>query len=77
MSLNSRILNADFRNKIMSADEAAKLILPGETVGMSGFTGVGYPKEIPLALPAILLMQMTVASVFVLAYGLAHQLHQN
>jgi succinyl-CoA:acetate CoA-transferase len=34
----------------MSADEAAKLILPGETVGMSGFTGAGYPKEIPLAL---------------------------
>jgi succinyl-CoA:acetate CoA-transferase len=34
----------------MSADDAAKLILPGETVGMSGFTGAGYPKEIPLAL---------------------------
>ena len=50
MSSNSRILNADFRSKIMSADEAAKLILPGETVGMSGFTGAGYPKEIPLAL---------------------------
>ena len=50
MSSNSRILNANFRSKIMSADEAAKLILPGETVGMSGFTGAGYPKEIPLAL---------------------------
>ena len=50
MLSNSRILNADFRSKIMSADEAAKLILPGDTVGMSGFTGAGYPKEIPLAL---------------------------
>jgi len=50
MLSNSRILNSDFRSKIMSADEAAKLILPGDTVGMSGFTGAGYPKEIPLAL---------------------------
>lgn len=46
----SRVLNAGFRSKVMSADEAAKLILPGETVGMSGFTGAGYPKEVPLAL---------------------------
>ena len=50
MAGDSRILNAHFRSKIMSADEAAKLILPGETVGMSGFTGAGYPKDIPLAL---------------------------
>lgn len=50
MTSDSRVLHADFRSKIMSADDAAKLILPGETVGMSGFTGAGYPKEIPLAL---------------------------
>jgi succinyl-CoA:acetate CoA-transferase len=50
MIKNSRILNADFRNKVMSANDAAKLILPGETVGMSGFTGAGYPKEVPQAL---------------------------
>jgi succinyl-CoA:acetate CoA-transferase len=50
MFSHSRVLNASFRSKIMSADEAAKLILPGETVGMSGFTGAGYPKEVPLAL---------------------------
>ena len=50
MTSGSRILNAEFRSRIMSADDAAKLILPGETVGMSGFTGAGYPKEIPLAL---------------------------
>lgn len=50
MTSGQRILNAEFRKKIMSADEAATLILPGETVGMSGFTGAGYPKEVPLAL---------------------------
>ncbi len=34
----------------MSADEAAALIPPGATLGMSGFTGAGYPKAIPQAL---------------------------
>jgi succinyl-CoA:acetate CoA-transferase len=28
------------------------MISPGATVGMSGFTGAGYPKEVPLALAA-------------------------
>ena len=28
----------------MSADEAASLIRSGDQVGMSGFTGSGYPK---------------------------------
>ena len=36
--------------KIMPARAAAALIAPGETVGMSGFTGSGYPKAVPLAL---------------------------
>lgn len=36
----------------MSADAAAALIPPGCTVGMSGFTGSGYPKEVPLVLAA-------------------------
>ena len=30
----------------------AALIQPGETVAMSGFTGSGYPKAVPLALAA-------------------------
>ena len=34
----------------MSADEAAKLIPNGATIGMSGFTGSGYPKSVPEAL---------------------------
>ena len=37
-------------DKVMSADEAAALIRPGANVGMSGFTGAGYPKEVPAAL---------------------------
>ncbi len=50
MTSNSRILNSGLRSKIMSATDAAKLIVHGDTVGMSGFTGAGYPKEVPLAL---------------------------
>ncbi|WP_245265157.1 acetyl-CoA hydrolase/transferase family protein [Microvirga flocculans] len=34
----------------MSAEEAAALIPSGINVGMSGFTGAGYPKAVPLAL---------------------------
>jgi len=34
----------------MSAEDAASLIRTGMTVGMSGFTGSGYPKAVPLAL---------------------------
>jgi len=36
----------------MSAEEAARLIDNGATIGMSGFTGSGYPKGVPLALAA-------------------------
>jgi succinyl-CoA:acetate CoA-transferase len=50
MSNESRIHNAALRSKIMSAEEAAALIPTGVNVGMSGFTGSGYPKEVPLAL---------------------------
>jgi succinyl-CoA:acetate CoA-transferase len=34
----------------MPAEAAAALIEPGMTVGMSGFTGAGYPKAVPRAL---------------------------
>ncbi|MCO5978503.1 acetyl-CoA hydrolase/transferase family protein [Ideonella oryzae] len=50
MSDASRILNSTLRSKIMSADEAAALIGHGDNVGMSGFTGAGYPKVVPAAL---------------------------
>ena len=46
----SRIRNLALRSKIMSAEQAAALIPRGANVGMSGFTGAGYPKEVPLAL---------------------------
>jgi succinyl-CoA:acetate CoA-transferase len=46
----SRILNQAFKSKVMSADDAAALINPGDNVGFSGFTGAGYPKQIPGAL---------------------------
>jgi len=50
MSDASRVLNPALRSKIMSAEEAAALIPFGVNVGMSGFTGAGYPKEVPSAL---------------------------
>jgi len=39
-----------FADKIMSAEEAAAFIPAGSNVGMSGFTGAGYPKAVPGAL---------------------------
>ena len=46
----SRIGRDSLAAKIMPAHAAANLIAPGETVGMSGFTGSGYPKAVPMAL---------------------------
>jgi succinyl-CoA:acetate CoA-transferase len=45
-----RIRNQALRRKLMSAEDAARFISPGSTVGMSGFTGSGYPKAVPMAL---------------------------
>src|SRR5450631_2951493 len=36
-----------FADKILSAEEAAAFIPAGSNVGMSGFTGAGYPKAVP------------------------------
>ena len=46
----TRVLNSQLAQKIMSADEAASLIKSGDQVGMSGFTGSGYPKAVPIEL---------------------------
>ncbi len=46
----SRVLNKNLRKKLTTAEEAAALIKPGMNVGMSGFTGAGYPKVVPAAL---------------------------
>ena len=42
------------RAKVMDAHAAAALIEPGSTVGLSGFTGSGYPKAVPLALAQLI-----------------------
>lgn len=47
---SSRIANVALQSRVMDAQAAAALIAPGTTVGMSGFTGAGYPKAVPLAL---------------------------
>ncbi|NLE98560.1 MAG: succinate CoA transferase [Propionibacterium sp.] len=46
----SRIDNAELRGKVMSADDAAKLINHGDVVAASGFTGAAYPKALPTAI---------------------------
>jgi len=48
--MNDRIAHAGLAAKLMPAEQAATLIEPGMSVGMSGFTGAGYPKAVPLAL---------------------------
>ncbi|MBE6478340.1 MAG: acetyl-CoA hydrolase/transferase family protein [Propionibacteriaceae bacterium] len=50
--MTDRIANAQLRGKVMSADEAAALIPAGAQIGFGGFTGSGYPKELPQALAA-------------------------
>lgn len=45
-----RVQHAGLRSKIMSAEDAAKFIQHGMRVGISGFTGAGYPKALPTAI---------------------------
>lgn len=48
--VQERIQHEGLRSKIMSAEQAAEIIQDGMNVGMSGFTGAGYPKAVPTAL---------------------------
>ncbi|MGN6376363.1 MAG: acetyl-CoA hydrolase/transferase C-terminal domain-containing protein, partial [Sphingomonas sp.] len=50
--MTNRIACPELRARTMSAEDAARLITSGSTIGMSGFTGSGYPKAVPLALAA-------------------------
>ena len=50
MTLADRVLYAAFDSTVMSAEEAAAQISDGANVGMSGVTGAGSPKAVPLAL---------------------------
>ncbi|MHA2789767.1 succinate CoA transferase [Corynebacterium sp. S7] len=48
--MSDRIANAALRGKVMTAEEAAEFIKDGDKVGISGFTGSGYPKALPKAI---------------------------
>jgi succinyl-CoA:acetate CoA-transferase len=50
VTIDSPRVSSTFHSKIMSAGDAAELVPHGARVGMSGFTGSGYPKAVPLAL---------------------------
>lgn len=52
MSLADRVRYPQFNSLMMSAEAAAALIPHGVSVGMSGFTGAGYPKALPQAIAA-------------------------
>lgn len=45
-----RITCPQLAQKVTTAETAAQYIHPGDNVGMSGFTGSGYPKAVPSAL---------------------------
>ncbi|HEX7852163.1 MAG TPA: acetyl-CoA hydrolase/transferase family protein [Sphingobium sp.] len=49
---SKRISHPGLIRRIMTAEEATAFISDGMTVGMSGFTGSGYPKAVPTALAA-------------------------
>ncbi len=38
------------RNKVISAEDAARVVMNGDTVATSGFVGIGFPEELALAL---------------------------
>jgi len=48
--MSARIAHPGLAAKVTTADEAASFIADRMTVGMSGFTGSGYPKAVPMAL---------------------------
>jgi succinyl-CoA:acetate CoA-transferase len=52
VSQSTRIQNATLAAKVVPAEEAINHIHPNDTLGLSGFTGSGYPKAVPLALAA-------------------------
>ena len=48
--MSDRIAYAPFEKLVVSAEEAAKHVNNGDRVGISGFTGAGYPKGLPTAI---------------------------
>jgi succinyl-CoA:acetate CoA-transferase len=47
-----RIHSAALRGKVMGAEDAASFIKDGMTIGTSGFTRIGYPKAVTMAVAA-------------------------
>ena len=64
MSNGKRIKCQKLLSRVMSADQAAALIASGSTIGMSGFTGSGYPKAVPQALAARMEQRQAAGDVF-------------
>lgn len=50
--MTPRITCPVLSGRVTTAEEAAGIIRHGDNVGMSGFTGAGYPKAVPAALAA-------------------------
>ena len=50
--MSERIASDKLRAKVMTAEEAAQFVNHGDKVGISGFTGAGYPKAMPAAIAA-------------------------
>ncbi|HLR98000.1 MAG TPA: succinate CoA transferase [Mycolicibacillus parakoreensis] len=48
--MTSRIADPVLAARVCTAEEAAAMIVDGERVAMSGFTGAGHPKAVPAAL---------------------------
>jgi len=46
----ARITCPVLSTRVTTADAAAEIVQPGDSVGISGFTGAGYPKAVPGAL---------------------------
>lgn len=49
-ALKSRVRRPALLNKVMKAEDTLPFFKDGQYLGWSGFTGVGYPKMIPIAL---------------------------
>jgi len=50
IDIQDRIRCKELLSKVVTAEEAAKMINPNDKIGVSGFTPSGYPKAVPLAL---------------------------
>jgi succinyl-CoA:acetate CoA-transferase len=50
--VSERISCPVLSTRVVTAEEAVRHIGPGDAVGISGFTGAGYPKAVPAALAA-------------------------